>query len=220
MAVTRPISTGKGKRLTMVACGVLLGGVLLVVVLNVDTGRRTVEPEFDDFIELVPGPLASGDIEAAALGEADATMPVLESGGWIQIVDPQTGLLAQQYRFERCIDGLEHVRWPRRPGPGNRLSPRDAELLESETIGAHLEISCLGFTLERLRALDPQQRVRRFGLSHVSPQQFHIGAEEFDARECVGGEKALRVREGPAAHGRRGGYASTRGARRHARREL
>jgi lipopolysaccharide export system protein LptA len=87
----------------VVASAVLVAGLLLVVVLNIDQspGGETDVDDLSEPAELVPRPLTADDLDAEAFDpEGMSTLPVLAEGGWIQVADEQ-GKLAQQYRFDR-----------------------------------------------------------------------------------------------------------------------
>ena len=98
----KPIRPGnaRGKRAAIIATAVIIAGVGTVVLVNRDDAEDTATLE--QIVDLVPEPLASDEIRGAGadLG-SDGAMPDLEAGGWIQIVDRDTGKLAQQYRFTR-----------------------------------------------------------------------------------------------------------------------
>ncbi|MCH7798580.1 MAG: hypothetical protein IID28_09075, partial [Planctomycetes bacterium] len=96
--------TARGKRAAFIAAGVIVAAIGLVVVLDLDGDAP--EPGSDTgadmIIDLVPEPLAKDDVRTGGIDPAaGGTMPELEAGGWIQIVDKETGRLAQQYRFAR-----------------------------------------------------------------------------------------------------------------------
>ncbi len=90
------------RRIALIAAGVVVVGVGLLIALNPD--KNAGEANLDDalIIDLLPEPLASDEVRHSGTNPAlDGTMPELEAGGWIQIVDKDTGRLAQQYRFRR-----------------------------------------------------------------------------------------------------------------------
>ena len=96
--------TARAKRAAFIAAGVIVAAIGLVVVLDLDGDAP--EPGSDTgadmIIDLVPEPLAKDDVRTGGIDPAaGGTMPELEAGGWIQIVDKETGRLAQQYRFAR-----------------------------------------------------------------------------------------------------------------------
>ncbi len=87
-------------RSAIIATAVIIAGVGIVILINRDTGDDTATLE--KIVDLVPEPLASDEIQGAGSELAsDGVMPDLEAGGWIQIVDRDTGKLALQYRFAR-----------------------------------------------------------------------------------------------------------------------
>lgn len=98
-----PVRSGPGKRLMLIGSGVLLAGLLLVVVINIDTGspKPTAADDFNEAIDLVPGRLTAQDVRSPVFDPRDAGQPpVLAAGGWIQVADDE-GNLAQQYRCDR-----------------------------------------------------------------------------------------------------------------------
>ena len=106
MAKPKPVRPGNagGKRAALIAAAVIAVGLGIVVILNRDktdpADRATVSLE--PIVDLVPEPLARDEIRTAGSDPtADGAMPDLDAGGWIQIVDRDTGKLAQQYRFTR-----------------------------------------------------------------------------------------------------------------------
>jgi len=106
MARPKPVRPGNawGKRGAFIAAAVIVVGLGIVVVLNRDKSGQAggSTASLVPIVDLVPEPLASDEIRAARSGlSADGAMPDLDAGGWIQIVDRDTGKLAQQYRFTR-----------------------------------------------------------------------------------------------------------------------
>jgi hypothetical protein len=101
-----PVRAGPAKPVALIACGVILAGLLLVVVMNLERsgpqetrGGPDVEPP--DVTELItPGGLSAEDLAGDGFDIATDTSVDLPAGGWIQITD-DAGNLAQQYRFER-----------------------------------------------------------------------------------------------------------------------
>jgi len=98
-----PVKRSIRKPLLLVGCGVILAGLLLVVVMNLDQGRPSA-PEIDQPPEVVqiiePGRLTEDEQRAERPSELRAAELGSLSGGWIQVAD-ERGELAQQYRFER-----------------------------------------------------------------------------------------------------------------------
>ena len=106
MARPKPIRPGSagGRRAALIAAAVIVVGLGTVVVLNRDNTDQAAgrTASLEPIVDLVPEPLASDEIRTAGSGPtANGGMPDLDAGGWIQIVDRDTGKLAQQYRFTR-----------------------------------------------------------------------------------------------------------------------
>jgi len=104
--------TTRAKRAAFIAAGVIVVAIGLVVVLDFDgdAPQPGLDTGVDLIIDLVPEALArdevrTGDADPAAGG----TMPKLEAGGWIQVIDKETGKLAQQYRFARLDPTPENM---------------------------------------------------------------------------------------------------------------
>ncbi|NNM27124.1 MAG: hypothetical protein HKO59_14265 [Phycisphaerales bacterium] len=85
--------------MTLFACGLVLAGLLLTVVAQLDRTEEPAPPPTPDVTELLaPTPLTPEDRRAGR--RFDQTRFDLPAEGWIQISGP-TGELAQQYRFDR-----------------------------------------------------------------------------------------------------------------------
>ena len=86
-----------------VASGVILAGLLLIVVANLNDPSTEAEPDpFTDIEELIIPPAIPEDIfdEATTSAGIDQDVePMLERGAWIQVAD-EDGRLAQQYRCQ------------------------------------------------------------------------------------------------------------------------
>jgi len=97
-----PVRRSLRKPLLLVGCGVILAGLLLVVVMNLDGGRPAAlqaeqPPEAVQIIE--PGRLTEDEQRAERGSELRPAELGSLSGGWIQVAD-ERGELAQQYRFD------------------------------------------------------------------------------------------------------------------------
>jgi len=90
------------KRIALITGGVVVVGVGLLIALTPDKNAGQVNLDDTIIIDLLPEPLASDEVRRSGTNPAlDGTMPELKAGGWIQIVDKDTGRLVQQYRFRR-----------------------------------------------------------------------------------------------------------------------
>ncbi len=109
----RPRSTA----VILVTSGAVLAIILLAIAFTVRTGvpeeQATAPAPEDDIPELIPPPIAAGDIDPAD-GPLHSDQQVrLERGGWIQVPDPENPeRLAQRYRCERLDPSPEGM------GPG------------------------------------------------------------------------------------------------------
>ena len=132
-------------RAALIAAAVIVVGLGIVVILNRDNAdeaaARTTSPV--PIVDLVPEPLASDEIRTAGSGLAtDGAMPDLDAGGWIQIVDRDTGKLAQQYRFTRLDPTPEGLpaNWVRMDQPRAELYLTDNRVvrLSGDSAVVHL----------------------------------------------------------------------------------
>ncbi len=146
MARPKPIRPGNaaGKRAALIAAAVIIVGLGVIVILNRDNADEAGAPvSLEPIVDLVPEPLARDDIRAAGSDPtAEGAMLDLEAGGWIQIVDRDTGKLAQQYRFTRLDPtpkGLP-ANWVRMDHPRAELYLADNRVvrLSGESAVVHL----------------------------------------------------------------------------------
>ena len=162
------------KRIALIAGGVVVVGIGLLIALNFDKdgGQANLDDAF--IIDLMPDPLTSDEVRRTGTNPAiDGSMPVLEAGGWIQIVDTDTGRLAQQYRFQRLDPNPQGMpaNWVRMDQPrcelylsGNRVLRLSGDsalvhlphrVLESGTLTGHVRIEVFepppGYLLNDLR---------------------------------------------------------------------
>jgi hypothetical protein len=119
------------------ASGVVLAGLILIVLINIDPGLDQPPAENDPgpIVELIdpelePLPLDlsrvidSDDGPLVPQGNVEVELP---AGGWIRFVDPQTGELAQQYRFQNLDPS------PRgKPAGWLRMEQPEAEMFLSD----------------------------------------------------------------------------------------
>jgi lipopolysaccharide export system protein LptA len=111
----------------LIACGLIVAGLLLVVLVNLDRDEpaaRDVDPAIDTSGVVTPRHLNEDDFTggARAIDEAIGELP---AGGWIQVSNDR-GELAQQYRFRRLDPSPEGL------GPGwVRLQNPEIELYGS-----------------------------------------------------------------------------------------
>ncbi|MCZ6836697.1 MAG: hypothetical protein O7G85_13045 [Planctomycetota bacterium] len=93
-----PIQMNRGKVVTLVVCGTILTTLLMVVLMNIQTGTGPVQTPVatDDIKELVPTKLTSDEIEPGGINP----VPMLPKGGMIEVAR-ENGTLAQEYRFQR-----------------------------------------------------------------------------------------------------------------------
>lgn len=98
-----PADAARAKRAAFIAAGVIVAAIGLVVVLDLDGDPQPGnDTAVDLIIDLVPEPLARDEGSRSGIDPAaGGRMPQLEAGAWIQMVDMDTGKLAQQYRFAR-----------------------------------------------------------------------------------------------------------------------
>ncbi len=90
------------------ASGVLLAGLILIVLINIDPGldQPPALNDSDGIVELIPAELDPLDLSKVIDSKGGSFVPrgnvevELPDGGWIRFVDPQTGELAQQYGFQ------------------------------------------------------------------------------------------------------------------------
>ena len=146
MARPKPVRPGNaaGKRAALIAAAVIIAGLGVVVILNRDKADQTgATVSQEPIIDLVPEPLARDEIRAAGSDPtAEGAMPDLEAGGWIQIVDRDTGKLAQQYRFTRLDPTPEGLpaNWVRMDHPRAELYLADNRVvrLSGDSAVVHL----------------------------------------------------------------------------------
>ena len=132
----RPVSTdiARARRAAFIAAGVIVAAIGLVIVLdfNGDDPQSGLDAGVDLIIDLLPEPLDSDDVRTGGIDPAaDGTMPDLDAGGWIQIVDKDTGKLAQQYRFARLDPTPEGMaaNWVRMDSPRAELYLSDGRVI-------------------------------------------------------------------------------------------
>jgi len=92
----RPVALG--------GAGLIVGVLMLIVVFNIEPGQTDGDalPADDDVIELLaPERLRETDKQAGATDPMRDVQLRLEQGGWVQVADPETGELSQQYRCSR-----------------------------------------------------------------------------------------------------------------------
>jgi len=96
------IRRSRVKLLVLATAGLLMAALLVAVVINLD--RASAEDDrpaaLDGVIPLIPPPLRD-DLEASALRDMDDVTNIGAEDAGIDVVDPQTGRLAQRYRFAR-----------------------------------------------------------------------------------------------------------------------
>ena len=87
--------------------GVVLAGLFLIVLINIDMSGQTQVSSNDTekIVDIIEPQLNTLNLDsvidprAGQLVPQNDVNPQLPSGSWIRFVDPQTGELAQQYRF-------------------------------------------------------------------------------------------------------------------------
>ncbi|MHC4650188.1 MAG: hypothetical protein ACYTES_04960, partial [Planctomycetota bacterium] len=97
------VKTGHGRRVALIASGIVLAAVVAIIVWSVNLGGPAPgeQGEPEEVIELIPGPLANQAPSGQRFDpQADSPMPALSEGGRIQSTDAD-GNLAQEYRFRR-----------------------------------------------------------------------------------------------------------------------
>jgi len=96
------VRTNRGRVATLIACGTILAILLVVVVLNIETGQAPAPPlepvAEEDITELIPPALTDDDARAAGIDRGVGFE--LPEGGMIQVPNDD-GSLAQEYRFAR-----------------------------------------------------------------------------------------------------------------------
>ncbi len=98
-----PVKTGHGRRVALIAGGVILAAVVALVVWSARFSGPAPgdQQQPEEVIELIPGPLANQAPSGRRFDpQADSGMPQLSEGGRIQSTDAD-GNLAQEYRFRR-----------------------------------------------------------------------------------------------------------------------
>ncbi len=102
-----PVRRRSIKPLMIAGLGVVLAGLFLIVLINIDMGGQTqVSPnDTDNIFEFIDPDLNPLDLDSVIDPRAGQLLPQrdvnpqLPNGSWIRFVDPKTGELAQQYRF-------------------------------------------------------------------------------------------------------------------------
>ena len=117
------------------ASGVLLAGLILIVLINIDPGldQPPALNNPDEIVELIPPELDRLDLSKIIDSQGGPFAPQrnveveLPDGSWIRFVDPQTGELAQQYRFQNLDPS------PRgKPAGWLRMEQPEAEMFLSD----------------------------------------------------------------------------------------
>ncbi len=129
-----PVRRNRVKPLMTLASGVLLAGLILIVLINIDPGLDQ-PPALNDpkIVELIPPELDRLDLNKIIDSKGGPFVPQrnveveLPGGSWIRFVDPQTGELAQQYRFQNLDPS------PRgKPAGWLRMEQPEAEMFLSD----------------------------------------------------------------------------------------
>lgn len=97
-----PVRMNRGRIYTLIACSAILAALLLVVVMNIDTGPEPVRTTFDldDVTELIPPRLTEDELSNSGFDRDQFATPELSEGAMIDVANDD-GSLAQQYRFSR-----------------------------------------------------------------------------------------------------------------------
>lgn len=97
-----PVRHGPARPIFLIVSAIALCAVLVLVVLNIDTGHERQSREMPDegVIELIaPRALSRDDLERSTEDMRGNIQPELSKGGVVEIADPQTQQLVQRYRF-------------------------------------------------------------------------------------------------------------------------
>ncbi|MEE8153685.1 MAG: hypothetical protein V3T53_01860 [Phycisphaerales bacterium] len=117
------------------ASGVLLAGLILIVLINIDPGldQPPALNNSDEIVELILPELDKLDLSKVIDSNDGRFVPEgnveveLPDGGWIRFVDPQTGELAQQYRFQNLDPSP-----PGKPAGWLQMEQPEAEMFLSD----------------------------------------------------------------------------------------
>ncbi len=100
-----PVKSNRGKLVLLGVVSVIVAGLLLVVIFNIDRQpqpAQTDRPKDARVTELLPPELLTDDelAQARTPDSRDAALALYE-GGWIELRDPKTGRIHQRYRCDR-----------------------------------------------------------------------------------------------------------------------
>jgi hypothetical protein len=128
-----PVKRSARKTVLLAGCGVILGLLLLVVVMNLDRSRpagseEKAPPETGELV--TPGRLTEEEQRADRASEPGVAELGSLAGGWIQVANDE-GELAQQYRFEHLDPNPEGMGegWFRMTAPMLEIYARDGAVV-------------------------------------------------------------------------------------------
>ena len=130
-----PVRRRSIKPLMIGGLGVVLAGLFLIVLINIDMGGETQVSSNDseNVVDIIEPQLSTLNLDSVIdprggqLVPQNDLNPQLPSGSWIRFVDPKTGELAQQYRFVDLDPNPQG-----KPAGWLRMSQPEAEMFLSD----------------------------------------------------------------------------------------